>query len=83
MARMDNRNFRHLGFYCSFFEFYPNQNLGKAGLAGIVGIWLIIAAFIPSLQQHTANMWNDVIVGIIFMIAGFAALGKATEDTKS
>jgi len=52
-------------------------------LAGIVGVWLIIAAFIPSLQTHIGNMWDDAIVGIIFMIAGFAALGKSQESTNA
>jgi len=51
-------------------------------LATIAAIWLLIAAFIPSLQAHTANMWNDAIIGIIFMIAGFAALGKGQEIAK-
>jgi len=50
--------------------------------AGIVGLWLIVAAFIPSLQAHTGNLWNDLIVGVIFMIAGFAALGKS-ESTQT
>lgn len=46
-------------------------------LAGIVGIWLIIAAFIPGLQAHTGNLWNDLISGILVIIAGFGALGKS------
>jgi len=52
-------------------------------LTGIVGVWLIIAAFIPSLQEHAANLWNDAIVGIVFMYAGFAALGKGKEVTQA
>jgi len=41
--------------------------------AGILGIWLIIAAFIPSLQAHAGNMWNCIIVGVLLMVAGFGA----------
>ena len=50
--------------------------------AGLVALWLIIAAFVPSLQQHAANLWNDAFVGILFMIAGFGALGqtKSSEE---
>lgn len=51
----------------------------QAWTAGIVALWLIVAAFIPSLQIHSANLWNDLIVGIIFMVAGFAALGKSKK----
>ena len=52
--------------------------------AGLLGLWLIIAAFVPSLQQHAANLWNDAIVGILFMIAGFGALGQSqtTKENK-
>jgi len=52
-------------------------------LAGIVAIWLIVAAFIPALQEHVGNLWNDAIVGIIFIVAGFATLGKESKDTKA
>ncbi len=43
-------------------------------LSGVLGIWLIIAAFIPVLQQNAGNLWNGIIVGILLMVAGFAAL---------
>ena len=59
------------------------QKPWQGWLASIAGVWLLIAAFIPSLQAHTANMWNDAIIGIIFMIAGFAALGKGEEVAKA
>ena len=45
--------------------------------SGILGVWLIIAAFIPALQQTTGNMWNDLIVGVIIAIAGYAAIEKS------
>lgn len=43
--------------------------------AGILGIWLIVASFIPSLRTYTPNLWNDLITGVLVAIAGFAALG--------
>lgn len=49
-------------------------------LAGIVGILLIIAAFIPSLQVHSANLWVDLIAGILVAIAGFGAIGGSSQS---
>ena len=46
---------------------------------GILGIWGIIAPFI--IKTKTGNMWNDIIVGVIVAIAGFAALGKGSNAT--
>lgn len=48
-------------------------------LSVVMGVWLIIAAFIPALQLHTANLWNDLIVGILVAIAGFGALGGSSN----
>jgi len=36
----------------------------------ILGVWLVIAAFIP--MSTTANLWDNLIVGIIVAVAGFA-----------
>ena len=43
-------------------------------LAIIMGIWLVIAAFIPILQAHTGNLWNDMLSGVLLMVAGFGAM---------
>ena len=43
-------------------------------MTGIVGIWLIIAAFIPNLVVGLGNEWNEIIRGILLMIGGFGAL---------
>ncbi len=51
--------------------------------AGILGIWWIIAGFIPPLTTGAGNIWNDIIVGVIVAIAGFAALGKGNTATAS
>ncbi len=42
----------------------------QAWTNGIIGIWLFIAAFLNF--SATGNMWDDVIVGVIAAIAGFA-----------
>ncbi len=49
-------------------------------ISGIVSLWLIIAGFIPALTKGSGVLWNDIIVGIILAIAGFAALGKKKEQ---
>ncbi|MCD6245378.1 SPW repeat protein [candidate division WOR-3 bacterium] len=44
----------------------------------ILGIWLVIAAFIPGIVgSKSGNLWNDLISGIIILIVGiYAALKK-------
>ncbi len=51
-------------------------------LAGIVGVWLFIAGFIPGLREGAGVYWNDILVGIAFIIFGFAAVGgrRPTAD---
>jgi len=46
----------------------------------IVGIWLIISAFIPQLHYGAGVYWNDIISGVVALIAGFAAApGRGAE----
>jgi hypothetical protein len=42
--------------------------------AGFLGLWLIIAAFIPGLVSGAGLIWNNIIVGLIVVIAGFTAV---------
>lgn len=42
----------------------------QAWTNGILGIWLFLAAFFNF--SSTGNIWDDVVVGIIAAIAGFA-----------
>ncbi|HHE04953.1 MAG TPA: hypothetical protein ENL19_02695 [candidate division WOR-3 bacterium] len=48
---------------------------------GIMGIWLIIAAFIPGIVANkTGNLWNNLISGIIILVVGLvAALQKGAQ----
>ena len=45
-------------------------------IAGVIGVWVFIAAFIPALQLHNANLWNDLLSGILIAIAGYGAIGS-------
>ncbi|HET7584588.1 MAG TPA: SPW repeat protein [Gemmatimonadaceae bacterium] len=42
-------------------------------IAGIVGVWLFIAGFVPGLREGVGLYWNDILVGITFIVTGFAA----------
>ncbi len=43
----------------------------------ILGIWLVIAAFIP--MSKSGNLWNDLICGIIILIVGITTALKKEE----
>lgn len=49
-------------------------------LALVFGGWSIISAFIPSLTGGTGYMYNDLISGLIIIIAGFASMGGRHEE---
>jgi len=48
------------------------MNAWKGWTNGILGTWLVIAAFLNF--TPTGNMWNNLIVGIIVAIVGFAMI---------
>ena len=43
--------------------------LWKTWTIGIVGLWLVVAAFLGFTQQ--VNLWNTLIVGLIAIVAAF------------
>jgi hypothetical protein len=44
----------------------------QAWTVGILGLWLVIAAFLPF--SPDGNLWNNLIVGIIVAVSGFTAI---------
>ncbi|MEJ2184736.1 MAG: hypothetical protein P8Z36_02255 [Gemmatimonadota bacterium] len=48
-------------------------------ITGVVGIWLFIAGFIQSLLMGSGLWWNNVIVGLVFLIFGFSGAGGAVQ----
>jgi SPW repeat. len=46
--------------------------------AALVGVWLIVAGFIPALVTGAGLIWNNVIVGAIVATTGLA-LGSQKE----
>jgi len=44
----------------------------KTWTTAIVGLWLLLAAFLGFTPQ--ANLWNDLIVGSVAIVAGFGLI---------
>lgn len=51
-----------------------------SGINAILGIWLIIAAFVVADSQEA--YWNDLLVGIVVLILAATRLSKPTDGTK-
>jgi uncharacterized membrane protein YfcA len=43
----------------------------ESWIGAILGLWLIISAFIPSIQNVPCKYYNVIIIGIIFILIGF------------
>jgi len=48
----------------------------EGGITGIAGVWLFIAGFIPALLFGAGLLWNNLIVGAILAVFGFAAASR-------
>ena len=48
-------------------------------IGAVLGIWLIISAFIPSLEIIPCKYCNAFIIGAVFIVIGFAKI-KEHED---
>lgn len=44
--------------------FTPDNNVGVSWTIVAVGVWLVIAPFALGHHTITANVWNDVVVGL-------------------
>jgi len=47
----------------------------------VFAVWMMIAAFIPSLVDGAGYLYNDFIAGMIITIAGFASFGTHTRQS--
>jgi hypothetical protein len=41
-------------------------------VAGLLGIWMFVAAFIHGLQGGAAALWTHLITGVLIAAAGFS-----------
>lgn len=67
-----------------------NEELGSAaaaGLAAVLGLWLIISPFVYDVEVGAAELttelgfWNDVIVGFVVLVLGaYSAYEASTTD---
>jgi hypothetical protein len=55
----------------------------ESWISGVTGIWMFIAGFIPSLLAAPGVWWNNLIVGAILAIFGFAATRTTQHITPS
>lgn len=51
--------------------------------AGLLGVWLVVAAFIPGLREGTGLLWNNLLVGIVVALAAFVPTGQRTKPSPS
>jgi len=43
----------------------------EAWVVGALGVWLMVAAFVPGLTQGAGLSWNNTLVGLIIASAAF------------
>jgi hypothetical protein len=46
----------------------PDNNVGLAWTSAVLGVWLVIAPFALGHSAITANVWNDVVVGVVVLL---------------
>lgn len=51
----------------------------QAGISGVLGFWLIIAAFIPDLVSGIGLYLNNIIVGLVIRVVGLVILAQANK----
>jgi hypothetical protein len=53
---------------------------GQSWSALVFAVWMIVAAFIPSLVDGAGYLYNDLISGLVITIAGFASFGHSHQE---
>ncbi|HEY2379623.1 MAG TPA: hypothetical protein VGK48_00455 [Terriglobia bacterium] len=53
---------------------------GNGWVAGLAGLWVIVAAFIPELHAGSAILINNIITGLVMMVAGFTIPQLPVEE---
>ena len=56
---------------------------GNGWVAGIAGLWMIVSAFIPGLHAGSAILINNIITGLVLMVAGFTVPKSPGEEDPS
>ncbi len=50
------------------FLMIPEGSKWQGWIIGLAGIWMIISPFIPRMSAYTANLTNDLVIGIIVLL---------------
>lgn len=50
--------------------FAPADEVGLSSACAVLGGWLVIAPFALGNSNITANVWNDVVVGVLVAVLG-------------
>lgn len=56
---------------------------GNGWVAGIAGLWMIVSAFIPGLHAGSAILINNIVTGLVMMVAGFTVPGSPRNEEPS
>jgi len=52
-------------------------------VCGIAGLWTIVSAFIPGFHAGNAILINNIITGLVLMVAGFTVPSTPRTGTPS
>ena len=78
-----NGNFWNL-FVCGIIITIAGFTLAKENImdgrwSSYLGIWLVVASFLPWIQSYGGSLWNGIVVGLILAYYGFSNTGKKKE----
>ncbi len=54
---------------------------GNGWVAGIAGLWMIASAFIPGLHAGKLILTNNIITGLVLLVAGFTLPSSDRAET--
>jgi hypothetical protein len=73
-----------VGFILTFLGVgFIKEDSTKGWITTTLGIWLIIAAFVPSLLTEPGSSWNALIVSLILIYLGFHLYSFSNKDVDS
>jgi hypothetical protein len=59
----------------------PGTRRWEALAAAAVAVWLMASSLVPALLVDGGRLWNDIGVGILFIITGARATAKTSART--
>jgi hypothetical protein len=63
----------------------PERMYRMSGVVAVIGVWMIISPWVVTVG-HTATrglIWNNVVIGVVCCLLGFAALGMVRQTTRT